>query len=70
MRRITYFSPFLKSLAKYQPVWEQIQSVLEKENELYESVSNAKDIWVRDFMPFQRPDGDFVIYRYNPDYLQ
>ena len=70
MRRITYFSPFLKSLAKYQPVWEQIQSKLEKENELYEFVPNAKDIWVRDFMPFQRPDGDFVIYRYNPDYLQ
>ena len=70
MRRITYFSPFLKSLAKYQPVWEQIQSVLEKENELYEFVANAKDIWVRDFMTFQRPDGEFVIYCYNPDYLQ
>ena len=70
MRRITYFSPFLKSLAKYQPVWKQIQSVLEKENELYECLPYAKDIWVRDFMPFQRPDGDFVIYRYNPDYLQ
>ena len=70
MRRITYFSPFLKSLAKYQPAWEQIQFVLEKENELYEFVPNAKDIWVRDFMPLQRPDGDFVIYRYNPDYLQ
>ena len=70
MRRITYFSPFLKNLVKYQPVWEQIQSVLKNENEMYEFIPNAKDIWVRDFMPFQRPDGDFVIYRYNPDYLQ
>ena len=70
MRRITYFSPFLKSLVKYQPVWAQIQSVLEKENELYEFIPYAKDIWVRDFMPFQRPDGDFVVYQYHPDYLQ
>ena len=70
MRRITYFSPFLKSLAKYRPVWEQIQRVLENENELYDFVPNSNDIWVRDFMPFQRADGEFLIYRYNPDYLQ
>ena len=60
MRRITYFSPFLKSLDKYQPVWAQIQSVLEKEKELYEFVANANDIWVRDFMPFQRSAGCFL----------
>ena len=70
MRRITYFSPFLKTMSKYRSAWEQIQNVLEKENELYDFIPNAKDIWVRDFMPFQRPDGEFLIYRYNPDYLQ
>ncbi|MDE7386688.1 MAG: agmatine deiminase family protein [Muribaculaceae bacterium] len=69
MRRITYFAPFLKSLAMYKPIWDQIESVLEKEGELYDFVPNANDIWVRDFMPFQRHDGEFLIYRYKPDYL-
>lgn len=70
MRRITYFAPFLKTLTKYQSVWSQLETILEDEKELYDFVPNAKDIWVRDFMPFQRHDGKFLIYRFNPDYLQ
>lgn len=70
MRRITFFAPSLKTLAKYQPVWNQIESILEDKRELYDFVPNAKDIWLRDFMPFQRHDGEFLIYRFNPDYLQ
>lgn len=70
MRTIHYFSPWLKSLKKYQSVWEQIESALTAENEIYDFVPNAADIWIRDFMPFQRHDGEFVVYRYNPDYLQ
>ena len=70
MKTIHYFSPWLKSLKKYQPVWAQIESALTAENEIYDFVPNAADIWVRDFMPFQRHDGEFVVYRYYPDYLQ
>lgn len=70
MRTIHYFSPWLKSLKKYQPIWSQIEFALTAENECYEFIPNAADIWVRDFMPFQRHDGGFVVYRYNPDYLQ
>ena len=70
MRRITFFAPFLKSMSKYKPIWNQIESILLQENEPYGFVPNAKDIWVRDFMPFQRHDGEFLIYRYSPDYLR
>lgn len=70
MRTIHYFSPWLKSLKKYHSVWVQIETALTAENEIYDFVPNAADIWVRDFMPFQRHDGEFVVYRYNPDYLQ
>lgn len=70
MRRITYFAPFLCDYSKYKRIWVQIESVLRSENELYNFVPNAKDIWVRDFMPVQRHDGKFLIYRYNPDYLK
>lgn len=30
----------------------------------------TKDIWVRDFMPIQISENQFVTYQYNPDYLQ
>ena len=70
MRTIHYFSPWLTSLKKYQSIWVQIESALAAENEIYDFVPNSADIWVRDFMPFQRHDGEFVVYRYNPDYLQ
>lgn len=70
MRRITFFAPALKSMSKYKPVWDQIESILIQEDELYGFVPNANDIWVRDFMPFQRHDGEFLIYRYSPDYLK
>lgn len=68
--RITYFSPYLKSLAKYKPIWQQIEYHLTTEHELYDFVPNAKDIWVRDFMPIQNHIGEFLIYHYYPDYLQ
>ena len=57
-------------MTTYRSVWNQIEQILRQENELYEFVPNAKDIWVRDFMPFQRHDGEFLIYRYSPDYLR
>lgn len=70
MRTIHYFSPWLKKLKKYQNIWAQIEAALDSENETYDFVPNAADIWVRDFMPVQRQDEEFVVYRYNPDYLQ
>ena len=70
MRTIHYFSPWLTSLKKYQSVWVQIESALTAYDEIYDFLPNAADIWVRDFMPFQRHDGEFVVYSYNPDYLQ
>ena len=30
---------------------------------------NAKDIWLRDFMPVKTHDGRYVSFRYEPSYL-
>ncbi len=70
MKKITFFAPSLKSMIRYRPIWDQIESAFIQENELYDFVPNANDIWVRDFMPFQRHDGEFLIFQYRPDYLQ
>lgn len=70
MGTIYYFAECFTNLAMYHKAWSQIQSALLEQNEVFELIPNAKDIWARDFMPFQRHDGEFVIYQYNPDYLQ
>ena len=44
MRTIHYFSPWLKSLKKYQSAWVQIEAALTAENEIYDFVPNAADI--------------------------
>ena len=33
-------------------------------------IANAKDIWLRDFMPVKTRDGRYVSFRYEPSYLQ
>ena len=70
MRTIHYFSQCFRDIKKYNAVWGQIENALNQQNATYDFIPNANDIWARDFMPFQRHDGEFVIYRYNPDYLQ
>lgn len=33
-------------------------------------LKNTNDIWCRDYMPIQISEKKFVLYKYNPDYLQ
>ena len=70
MKTIHYFSQCFEDMVKYRAVWGQIENALNQQRETYDFIPNANDIWARDFMPFQRHDGELVIYRYNPDYLQ
>lgn len=70
MKTIYYFSLCLKEQAKYSKSWSEIETALQTQNAAYDFISGARDIWARDFMPFQRHDGAFVVYKYNPDYLQ
>lgn len=65
-----FFAPYLKEFVKYSKAWNQIEAALADENVSATFVEVSKDIWVRDFMPFQCHDGKYLIYNYNPDYLQ
>ena len=55
------------TLRNRRQVMKQITEALERP---YLEIKGCQDIWVRDFMPFQRHDRNFVKYKYNPDYLQ
>lgn len=65
-----YFAPWLSNQKTYAKIWAQIQEAFAKEGIDPDFIEIANDIWVRDFMPVRRHDGKFVIYNYNPDYLQ
>ena len=69
MANTIFFSHFIKEFVKYSKAWNQIEAALADENVSATFVEASKDIWVRDFMPFQCHDGKYLIYNYNPDYL-
>lgn len=48
----------------------QLKSLLRNNETPYVVIKDAYDRWARDFMPFQRNDGKFVVYKYAPDYLK
>ncbi|MBD5255811.1 MAG: agmatine deiminase family protein [Barnesiella sp.] len=70
MTEKTFFSPWLKDLKKYSNAWVQIDTILSENNIDFGFIPVANDIWARDFMPIQRHDGKFIIYCYQPNYLQ
>ncbi len=45
-------------------------SALAERNIGIEYLENAKDVWLRDFMPVKTGDGRYVSFRYEPSYLK
>ena len=48
---------------------KELKKLLKKYETPFVVIKDASDRWARDFMPFQRNDGRFVVYKYAPDYL-
>jgi len=34
------------------------------------TIASTRDVWCRDYMPVQLAPGEFLQYRYEPDYLR
>lgn len=65
-----YFSKRLKSDKRFEKVYSQIISSLDKFGITPRFLENTNDIWARDYMPIQVSNHKFIEYRYDPDYLQ
>lgn len=48
----------------------ELKNLLRKYETPFVVIKDTYDRWARDFMPFQRNDGRFVVYKYAPDYLE
>ena len=53
-----YFSNLLKN--NYSKLLKKLLKILDKHSTEYEFISNTKDIWMRDYMPIQKIDGNYI----------
>ncbi len=66
---IVYFSEKILN-DEYKNAFERIKQILDKYNVKYDFLKGTKDIWCRDYMPIQTDKGNFIQFRYEPDYLK
>ncbi len=66
---IVYFSEQILN-DDYKNAFEGIKSILDKHHIKYDFLKGTKDIWCRDYMPIQTDKGNFIQFRYKPDYLK
>lgn len=64
-----YLARLLDS-SKYKHDCNRLLEALNKESPAFLRVENAKDIWLRDFMPVKTIDGRYISFRYEPSYLK
>jgi agmatine/peptidylarginine deiminase len=63
---MVYFSEWIKNFTCYESIIEK----LNRNQIKFDLLPFTNDYWVRDFMPIQISETEFIEYKYNPDYLQ
>lgn len=64
-----YFSALLKTDLQYSASAQNLFSALDANKIKCDLLPGTKDIWLRDFMPVRRKDGQYISFRYEPSYL-
>lgn len=64
-----FFSTLLKSNSQYSLSVENLFSALYDSDERISFFEGAKDIWARDYMPVRTKSGQYISFRYEPNYL-
>lgn len=67
---IVYISSKLSQNKEYNEFYSELIRLFDELKIHYDRIWDTKDIWIRDFMPIQISDDDFLKYKYNPDYLR
>jgi agmatine deiminase len=65
---LVYFSGLLP--ARHPELWSRLIAILDAASVGHRLIKGTRDIWARDYMPVQAAVGDFVLFRYRPDYLR
>lgn len=54
---------------KYPDTFRRLTALFNEEGVEWDIIPHTNDIWARDYMPIQIDENDFLLYRYEPDYL-
>ncbi len=65
---LVHFSALLP--ARHPDLWSRLVVVLDDAGVPHRLIEGTRDIWVRDFMPVQVSEDEFVLFDYRPDYLR
>lgn len=65
---IVYISDKLKEY--YPGTYRRLTELFNEMEITWGEILNTKDIWIRDYMPIQVSNDKFLVYEYDPDYLQ
>ena len=68
MTNYVYISDKLKEF--YPRTYARLTKLFNEMDIEWGEIEGTKDIWIRDYMPIQISDNQFVVYNYNPDYLK
>ena len=68
MTNFVYISDKLKEF--YPNVYSRLTKLFDEMEIEWGEVKGTKDIWIRDYMPIQLSNDQFLVYKYNPDYLK
>ena len=64
-----FFSTLLKFNSQYSLSAENLFSALSDNGEKFTLFDGAKGIWARDYMPIKTKSGQYISFRYEPNYL-
>ena len=64
-----YFSSLLKTNPQYSLSAENLFSALHDSGEEFTLFDGAKGIWAKDYMPVRTKSGQYISFRYEPNYL-
>ena len=67
MTNFVYISDKLKEF--YPRTYARLTRLFNEMDIEWGEIEGTKDIWIRDYMPIQIADDHFIVYNYNPDYL-
>ena len=68
MTNFVYISDKLKEF--YPRTYARLIKLFDEMEIEWGEVKGTKDIWIRDYMPIQLSDDQFLVYKYDPDYLK
>ena len=68
MTNFVYISDKLKEF--YPNTYSRLTRLFDEMEIEWGEVKGTKDIWIRDYMPIQLSDDNFLVYKYDPDYLK